>query len=117
MAARAEGPFQLTSWDEHTYEELDGGGMLTRARIGQDFSGDLEATSRSEVLLCYRADGTACFTGLQRVSGRISGPPRQRSPPCFTSRATRPSTRFARRSASRHRAPCDCRTASRMRGT
>jgi Protein of unknown function (DUF3224) len=71
MATHAEGTFDVTSWDENPYEEIGGGAKLTRASIGQKLSGDLEATGTSEVLMYYRPDGTATFTGYQRVVGRI----------------------------------------------
>jgi hypothetical protein len=71
MATHAAGTFQLTSWDENAYEELEGKTKLTRARITQDFTGDLEAKGSWEALMYYRADGTATFVGLARLAGRI----------------------------------------------
>ena len=73
MANHAEGTFTLTSWDEATYEELADGAKLTRARITQDFHGALEATGGWDALMCYRADGTADYVGLQRLVGRLAG--------------------------------------------
>ena len=71
MTTRAAGTFQITSWDENTYEELEGGAKLTRAHVTQDFGGGLEGTGTWEALMCYREDGTADYTGFQRVVGRI----------------------------------------------
>jgi hypothetical protein len=73
MGTHAEGVFEVKSWDEKTYEQLGGEAKLTHARIRQDFSGDLEATGSWEVLMCYCADGTASYSGLVRVVGRLSG--------------------------------------------
>jgi len=42
MAAQATGTFTVSSWDEDTYQELDGGGKLTRARVSFGLSGDLD---------------------------------------------------------------------------
>jgi hypothetical protein len=73
MSAHAEGTFKLTGWEEATYEELADGAKLTRARIDQDFSGDVEAAGSSQTLMFYRPDGTASFTGLQRMTGQVNG--------------------------------------------
>jgi Protein of unknown function (DUF3224) len=73
MTAHAEGKFQVTSWEENTDEELGGGAKLTKARITQDFTGDLEATGTWEALMCYGQDGTASFLGYQRMAGRLGG--------------------------------------------
>jgi hypothetical protein len=71
MTTHAEGTFTVASWDEDTFEELGGGAKLTRARIVQEFTGDLEATGAAELLMCYAADGTATIVGLQRFLGRL----------------------------------------------
>jgi hypothetical protein len=67
----AEAQFKVESWDEQTYAELDEGGKLSRASVTQAFSGDIEGQGSVEWLMCYRADGTASFVGLQRVAGRL----------------------------------------------
>ncbi len=71
MTTHASGTFQVKSWDEKTYEQLDGDTKLTRARIRQDFAGDLEGTGTWDVLMCYCPGGTASYTGLVRVIGRL----------------------------------------------
>ena len=71
MTTRATGTFTITGWDESTYEELEGGAKLTKARVTQDLGGDIEGTATWESLMCYREDGTADYTGFQRVVGRI----------------------------------------------
>ena len=73
MTAHAEGTFHVTSWDEKTWEELGGASKLTRARIVQDYRGDLEGESVWECLMHYREDGTATFTGFARLTGRLDG--------------------------------------------
>ncbi len=75
MTARAEGTFTVTSWAEDTYQELDGQGKLTRAKVGYRLSGDIEGEATWEALMFYRADGTAEYTGLQQVTARIAGRP------------------------------------------
>ena len=71
MVTQAKGTFTVASWKEDTYEELGGDAKLTRARIVQEFTGDLEATGTAELLMCYAADGTATIVGLQRFLGRL----------------------------------------------
>jgi hypothetical protein len=71
MSTHAKGKFEISSWDENPYVELDGGAKLTRASVGQAFSGDLEGEGSVEWLMCYREDKTADFVGLQRFVGRL----------------------------------------------
>jgi hypothetical protein len=44
---------------------------LTRASVTKTFTGDIEAESHVEYLMMYRDDGSATFTGLERITGRI----------------------------------------------
>jgi hypothetical protein len=67
---KAKGSFEVASWDEETYEELDGG-KLTRASVTQTFTGDLDGEGAVQWLMSYRRDGTAHFVGLQRIRGSI----------------------------------------------
>jgi hypothetical protein len=73
MTARATGTFTVLSWEENTYEDLDGGAKLTKAQVRFGFSGDLEAEGGWEAVMCYRDDGSAVFTGLQRTVGTLGG--------------------------------------------
>jgi len=68
----AKGSFDVTSWDEETYEER-GSAKLTRAQVGQRFEGDVAGDGAAQWLMSYRPDGTARFVGLQRVTGDIVG--------------------------------------------
>jgi hypothetical protein len=69
---KAQGSFAVTSWDEETYEEVDGG-KLTRASVTQTFTGDVDGEGAVQWLMSYRRDGTAHFVGLQRIRGTIGG--------------------------------------------
>jgi hypothetical protein len=69
--AHAAGNFTMKSWDENTYRELDDGAKLTKATVGFAFDGDLAAEATWDAVMCYRPDGTAAYTGLQHVSGRL----------------------------------------------
>jgi hypothetical protein len=55
------------------YEELDGGIKLTHASGNQTFSGDIEADGAVHWLMLYRADKSAHFVGLQRITGSVGG--------------------------------------------
>jgi len=68
---KANGTFELASWDEETYEEISGGGRLTRAHVRQRFDGDIVGDGAVQWLMAYRPDGTAHFVGMQRVDGSI----------------------------------------------
>ena len=72
-AKTATGGFEIASWDEDTYEELDGGARLARAAVTQKFTGDVTGDGRVQWLMAYRADGTAYFVGLQLVRGAVGG--------------------------------------------
>lgn len=71
--ARAAGTFTVKSWDENTYQELDGGRKLTRAAVAFTIEGDLTAEASWEAVMCYRADGTAIFSGFQHTTGQLDG--------------------------------------------
>ena len=68
----ARGEFTLTGWDEKPIAEYDGG-KVTRASVTQDVSGDVEGAATTEWLMCYRADETARYVGLQRIEGMLGG--------------------------------------------
>ena len=70
MTQRAEGTFTVTDWDESTYQELDGKAKLTKASMAFGYTGDLQATGKSEAVMFYREDGTAAYTGLEHMAGR-----------------------------------------------
>jgi len=71
--AQATGTFTVSSWDENTYEELDGGGKLTKTTATFAFSGDLDGQGQWDAVMCYCDDGTATYTGYQRHVGTLGG--------------------------------------------
>jgi hypothetical protein len=74
MSNRASATFKVESWDEQTtVEAADGTGKLSRAVVDQALSGEIEGSGRAEWLMCYRADETAEFVGLQRIDGSLGG--------------------------------------------
>jgi hypothetical protein len=71
MSPHAEGSFQVTSWKEDPYVEIDESRKLTRANVTQTFTGDIEGEGSVEWLMCYRRDGTADWMGFQRIVGHV----------------------------------------------
>jgi len=69
--ATASGTFKIGSFHEDAYHEAEGEPKLTRAGGEQAFSGDIEGKGLVEWLMCYSADGSARFVGLQRIEGSI----------------------------------------------
>jgi len=73
MTIRANATFEVKSWDEKPYNEVEGELKLTRASVAKQFHGDIEGESTLEYLMVYRADGSAAFVGMERVTGRVGG--------------------------------------------
>ncbi len=71
MKKTAYARFAIKSWDEKPYSEGPDLPKLTRASVAKSFSGDIEGEGQVEYLMMYRADGTATFVGLERVTARI----------------------------------------------
>ncbi len=71
MSKRATATFQVKSWDEKPYDEIDEGPKLTRASVTKSFRGDIEGEGTLEYLMIHRDDGSASFVGLERVVGRV----------------------------------------------
>jgi hypothetical protein len=65
------GKFDIVSWDEETYVEIDEARKLTRATVTQRFSGDVIGDGAVQWLMFYRVDGTADLVGLQRIVGQL----------------------------------------------
>ena len=71
MTQHAEGKFDIASWDEEPYVDIDDARKLTRATVTQRFSGDIKGEGSVVWSMCYRADGTADWLGMQRIVGRL----------------------------------------------
>ena len=73
MSVESKCTFQITGWDEKTYQEIGGGAKLTNAKVTQSYSGAIDGTSTIEYLMSYTVQGTANFVGLERVSATVEG--------------------------------------------
>ncbi len=73
MSTFANTTFKVESWDEQPLHEEKGATKLTRVSAVVSYRGDLEGQGRVEYLMSYRADGSATFLGMERVSGGLAG--------------------------------------------
>jgi len=69
----ARGTFEIQDWDEKTYQQLDGGGKLTEAKVTQKFTGDIQGEGSVIWLMAYPDPKTATFVGIQRIVGSVAG--------------------------------------------
>lgn len=65
--------FEITSWEEHPFDEAVGVAKLTKAAVAKEYSGDVEGSSATEWLMAYHPDKSAVFVGLERIKGTIKG--------------------------------------------
>ena len=72
MKTHAKAIFEIKGWDEKPYQECDGT-KLTRASVTKSYRGDITGEATAESLMFYHADGSATFTGLERVVATIDG--------------------------------------------
>lgn len=73
MSIEAKCSFEITGWDEKTYQEIGGGAKLSQAKVTQSYSGAIAGTSSLDYLMAYTILGTASFVGIERVSGSVAG--------------------------------------------
>ncbi len=71
MSVHAKAKFQVKSWNEKPYDEMEGGPKLTRATVAKSFSGDIVGDGTVEYLMMHREDGGTTFVGLERIVGKI----------------------------------------------
>lgn len=71
MGEELDGTFEVTSWSEEPAAGLEGTAKVSTARIGQRFTGGIEAETVADMVMTYRPDGTADFVGHHRVLGRV----------------------------------------------
>jgi hypothetical protein len=71
MTTDISAAFEVTSWDEHAFDDSDGGVKLTEAVVAKAYTGDIDGTSSTRWLMTYAPDETAVFIGLERITGRV----------------------------------------------
>ncbi|HEY2806358.1 MAG TPA: DUF3224 domain-containing protein [Gemmatimonadales bacterium] len=73
MTTHAKAIFEIKSWDEKPWLQLDGKSKLTLAAVTKVYRGDITGEATSESLMYYLPDGSAVFNGFERIAGTIGG--------------------------------------------
>ncbi len=71
MTKHATGSFDVKSWNEKPYSEIDGQPKLTRADVVYAYHGDLDGEGKIEYLMCYSSNNIAYFIGYEQITGRL----------------------------------------------
>ena len=71
MTIHATGSFEVKSWDEKPYSEIDGQPKLMRADVVYVYHGELEGEGNIAYLMCYSGNNIAYFIGYDQVTGRL----------------------------------------------
>ena len=72
-AVRAQATITVRSYEPAGYGESGDGPALSRIHVEESFAGDITGEGSVEFLQAARADGTASFVGIERVTGAIGG--------------------------------------------
>jgi hypothetical protein len=68
----ASGRIDVKTYEPQPYDELDDGPDLAEIHVTETFSGDIEGEGVVRFLQAIRADGSATFVGIERVTGSIA---------------------------------------------
>jgi hypothetical protein len=71
MMTQLTGALKVMGWDERPYDEAAGQPKLTHADVTYELSGGVNGEASVTYLMAYRADQSASYTGLVRVTGAI----------------------------------------------
>ena len=70
---RADAVITVHRYEPSAYDEPAEGPVLTRIHVEESFSGEISGDGVVEFLQAARADGSASFVGIERVTGTIAG--------------------------------------------
>jgi len=70
---RAHGKIEVTTYLPTPYDEPAAGPALARIHVEETFTGDITGTGVVDFLQVLRADGSASFVGVERVTGTLAG--------------------------------------------
>jgi hypothetical protein len=70
---RADAVITVHKYEPSAYDEPAEGSVLTRIHVEESFSGDISGDGVVEFLQAARADGSASFVGIERVTGTVAG--------------------------------------------
>jgi hypothetical protein len=71
MTKHAAGTFEVKSWNEKSYSEIEGQPKLTRADVVYGYHGGFEGEGNIEYLMCYSSNNIAYFIGYEQMTGRL----------------------------------------------
>src|SRR6516162_4228435 len=69
--SRANATITVHTYEPAAYDEQGQGPTLSRIHVEESFSGDISGDGVVEFMQAARADGTASFVGIERVTGTI----------------------------------------------
>jgi hypothetical protein len=70
---KLSGTIEVKTWEPRPYDVPAAGLTLNEIHVTETFHGDIEAEGTVRFLQAARADGSASFTGLERVTGTFAG--------------------------------------------
>jgi hypothetical protein len=71
----ATGRIEVKTYEPQPYDEVDEAPTLVEIHVTETFSGDIEGEGIVRFLQAVRADGSASFVGIERVTGGVHGRP------------------------------------------
>ena len=69
MKTHANAVITVRKYEPSAYDVQAEGPALTRIHVEESFSGDISGNGLAEFLQAARADGSASFVGIERVTG------------------------------------------------
>lgn len=72
MSTQVTATFSFDSWDEQEVLDVEGA-RIVRTTFAKTFTGELEGTSRGEMVMAHATQGSAAYTGYERVEGTLAG--------------------------------------------
>ncbi len=72
MPTQITAAFDFDSWDEQEVLDVEGA-RIVRTTFVKRFTGDLEGTSRGEMVMAHALQGSAAYTGYERVEATLAG--------------------------------------------
>jgi len=73
MKTHANAVITVRKYEPSAYDVQAEGPALTRIHVEESFSGDISGNGLAEFLQAARADGSASFVGIERVTGAVAG--------------------------------------------
>ncbi len=70
---QAKAVINVSKYEPAPYDEPAEGPALSKIHVEESFSGDIEGDGVVEFLQAARADGSASFVGIERVTGKVGG--------------------------------------------